>query len=417
MLLFLQTLFRLSIEASFLMLTLYLLRPLLKKAPPWITGMAWALCAVRLLCPFSVESALSLMPRADTVSGAISATASTGVPAVAPAPAEAAGRFLPTVLVAVWAFGAAAMCLYAAISYIRLYCRLRVSVCDGDNVFLCDRVRAPFVFGMFRPRIYLPSDIAETKKEHILQHEYAHLARGDQFWKPLGFFILSVYWFHPLVWVSYVLFCKDIELACDARVVRQMSLSDKKAYSETLLACSVSSRKIAACPLSFAETSVKTRIKSILCYRKPTVSVAVLSVVAVAAVAVCLMTAPKSEPPVEVQGEAVVLITEFTTEAPTEPVTETVTETVTEPTAENTTTVPTTEPTAKKKKSKTTTTTTEPATESRKQVGIPLEPPEIEPTVPYSTTRATAYETTTERHGPVYIMDYYNPYYAGGVLN
>lgn len=400
------------------MLAVYLLRPLLKKAPSWITGMAWALCAVRLLCPFSVESALSLMPRADTVSSAISANGAAGVSAENPNYAETAGEFLPTVLVAVWVIGAAAMCLYAAVSYIRLYCRLRVSVCDGDNVFLCDGARAPFIFGMFRPRIYLPSDIEEAQKEHILQHEYAHLARGDQFWKPLGFFVLSVYWFHPLVWVSYVLFCKDIELACDARVARQMTLAEKKAYSETLLACSVPSRKIAACPLSFAETSVKTRIKSVLRYQKPTVFVAVLSTVAVAAVAVCLMTAPKNEPPVVLQDEAVVPITELTTETPTEPVTEPVTQAVTEPTAENTTAALTAEPTTKKKKSKTTTTTAEPTTQRDKSVIYMIEPPEIEPIeVPYSSNSSllptVRREETTNVLGPI-VWDYANDPYAAG---
>lgn len=388
------------------MLAVYLLRPLLKKAPSWITGMAWALCAVRLLCPFSVESALSLMPRADTISSALPANGIAGVSADMPSFAEAAGNFLPTVLVAVWAIGAATMCLYAAISYIRLYLQLRVSVCDGGNVFLCDGLRSPFIFGVFRPRIYLPSDIEEAKKEHILRHECAHLARGDQFWKPLGFFVLSVYWFHPLVWVSYVLFCKDIELACDARVVCQMSLSDKKAYSETLLACSVPNRKIAACPLSFAEISVKTRIKSVLCYRKPTVFVAVLSIVAVAAVAVCLMTAPKNEPPAVLQDEAVVPVTEFIADAQTEPITEAVTEPIAEPTAENTTAVPTAEPTAKKKKSKATTTTTEPATERNKPVVFPIEPPEIEPIeVPYSSNSSllptVVREETTNVLGPI----------------
>lgn len=349
-----HTLLRLSFSASFLMLAVFALRLLLKRAPKWIAVCLWALVAVRLLCPFSLKSSLSLVPRAEAVtqtvvqSGAVQETVQPTARYAVPS-----DFFTVKFLFAVWAVGAAAMLLYAAVSFIRLALQLRVSVQDSEKVYLCDALKTPFIFGMFRPRVYLPSDIAEPQKSYILRHEFAHLSRGDQFWKPLGFVILSVYWFHPLVWVSYILLCRDIELACDERVARGLSLAEKKAYSETLLLCSTRTRHIAAYPLAFAEIGVKARVKSVLRYKKPLVSIVALSCVAVLAVGVCFLTEPKAE---SVSVEAEISENEKLPETVTEPVTETATEPTTEPITEPTTEEKTTAaPSTQKKTSKTTT--------------------------------------------------------------
>lgn len=349
-----HTLLRLSFSASFLMLAVFALRLLLKRAPKWIAVCLWALVAVRLLCPFSLESSLSLVPRAEAVTQTV-VQSGTVQETVQPTARYAVPSDFFTVkfLFAVWAVGAAAMLLYAAVSFIRLALQLRISVQDSEKVYLCDALKTPFIFGMFRPRVYLPSDIAEPQKSYILRHEFAHLSRGDQFWKPLGFVILSVYWFHPLVWVSYILLCRDIELACDVRVARGLSLAEKKAYSETLLLCSTRTRHIAAYPLAFAEVGVKARVKSVLRYKKPLVSIVALSCVAVLAVGVCFLTEPKAE---SVSLEAEISENEKLPETVTEPVTETVTETATEPTTEPTTEEKTTAaPSTQKKTSKITT--------------------------------------------------------------
>lgn len=378
-----HTLLRLSFSASFLMLAVFALRLLLKRAPKWIVVCLWALVAVRLVCPFSLESSLSLVPRAEAVTqtvvqpGAVQATVQPTA-----SPAALSDFFTDRLLFAVWAVGAAAMLLYAAVSFIRLALQLRVSVQDSEKVYLCDALKNPFIFGVFRPRVYLPSDIAEPQKSYILRHEFAHLSRGDQFWKPLGFVILSVYWFHPLVWVSYILLCRDIELACDERVARGLSLAEKKAYSETLLLCSTRTRHIAAYPLAFAEVGVKARVKSVLRCKKPLVSIVALSCVAVLAVGICFLTEPKAE---SVSVEAEISENEKLPEPVTEPITEVVTEPITEPTTEPATEEKTiAEPSTQKKTSKKATTEaqTEKTTESNKPRVMPIEPPEP-PTIVY----------------------------------
>ncbi|MGN0519691.1 MAG: M56 family metallopeptidase [Candidatus Fimenecus sp.] len=385
---FLQNLIHLSFTASFLMLAVFVLRPLLKRAPKWISCLLWALVALRLLCPFSLESAVSLVPRAEAVTQTVTQSAvGQGVAQTTAGIPVSSDALAVRIVFLVWAVGAASMLLYAAISYIRLYLRLRIHMHDSGNVYLCDGIQSPFIFGAFHPRIFLPSGVKEPQKSYVLRHEFAHLARGDQLWKPLGFLILSVYWFHPLVWMSYIFFCKDIELACDERVVRDMSPPEKKAYAETLLLCSISNRRPAACPLSFAEVGVKARVKSVLRYKKPLVSVVAISCIAVVAVAVCFMTETKSTPISVAVEETVsvevvsVPVTEPVTESVTEPMTEAETEPVTEEeiTAEETT----------KKTTKTTTTqetTTEETAESNKSIVLdPFEPE------PYTITQQSGY--------------------------
>lgn len=308
------TLLNQSIAASWLVWAILCLRFPLKKAPKALRCILWALVAIRLVCPFSLESALSLIPSAQTVPPDIvyvqNPTVYSGIPAVnnavnpylanslAPTVGDSANpmQLLTSAAAVIWAAGIAAMVLYAFISYARLRRKTAEAVPFQDGVFLCDRIGTPFILGVFRPRIFLPSSIDETDIPYVLAHEKAHLKRRDHLWKPLGFALLSVYWFNPVLWVAYILLCKDIELACDEKVVRDLGADCKKPYAEALIRCSVSQRTLAACPLAFGEGSVKGRIQTVLHYKKPAFWVLAVSVVAAVTLAVCFLTNPKGVP-------------------------------------------------------------------------------------------------------------------------
>lgn len=299
-----------SITAGWLVLAVVVLRLLLKKAPKRITCLLWALVAIRLVCPFSYESALSLIPSAETVSPEIlytrSPTIQTGIPALnsavnplilqsfTPAVGVSANplqiwTFLASVL---WLMGIAAMLLYTLISYIRLQRRVQTAVLLRENIWQSEYVTSPFVLGIICPRIYLPFGMSEEDMTHVIAHEQTHIRRRDHWWKPLGFFLLIVYWFNPLLWMAYVLLCRDIELACDERVIRDLGGEARADYSATLLKCSVSRSSIAACPLAFGEVGVKQRVKNVLNYKKPAFWVILVAVIAGLSVAVCFLTDP-----------------------------------------------------------------------------------------------------------------------------
>ena len=299
-------LLNISITANWIVLAVLLLRLLLKKAPKWISCLLWSIVALRLLIPVHAKSSLSLIPSAEVIPRDI-ATASTpaihsGIPAVNSAVnplllehADSAGSILQQVLsyaALVWLIGAAALLLYGAVSSLRLRRQVQASLCLQDNVYICDDVDSPFILGIFRPRIYAPSDLSREQLQHVLAHEKAHLKRKDHWWKPLGFLLLSIYWFNPVMWLAYILLSRDIEQACDEKVISSMSTAQKKGYSETLAACSLQRRMILACPVAFGEVSVKTRIKGILNYKKPAFRVILTSVAACAVAAVCFLTDP-----------------------------------------------------------------------------------------------------------------------------
>lgn len=304
-------LLNMSITASWLILAIVVLRVLLKKAPKAILCVLWALVGIRLVCPFSVESVLSLIPSSETVSPDIvyshAPVISSGVPAInhainpiisssfTPGPAESANPLQIWISAAsiVWIAGVAALLLYGVISYLRLRRRVNAAMPLRDTVWLCDEIKTPFILGIVNPRIYLLSDIDEQKIGYVVAHENAHLKRRDHWWKLLSFALLSVYWFNPLMWLAYILLCRDIELACDERVVKEMSIDYKKAYSNALLSCSVPRRMILACPLAFGEVGVKERIKTVLSYKKPAFWIIVAAIVACVVVAVCFLTNPK----------------------------------------------------------------------------------------------------------------------------
>lgn len=321
----------LAVAASWLIVVLLLLRPLLKKlAPKWVLCALWALVAVRLVCPVALQSDLSVYRLAgDAVqsSGQVTyfqdtgfcgdvryrpATLLPGVSAETPSstpdstvpdattaadaipqpqtPARSVDMNLPSIL---WAVGIYVMLMLALAGYLSLREDVAASIPLEGNVYLCDSIKSPFILGMFRPRIYLTSGMDEAARVCVLRHERAHLRRGDHLWKPLGFLLLAVYWYNPLVWAAYILFCRDMELACDERVIRDMAAEERAAYSQALLDCSRGRHWVAACPLAFGEVGVKTRVKAVLWYKKPAFWAVLAAVVVCAVVAVCFLTNPK----------------------------------------------------------------------------------------------------------------------------
>ena len=305
-------LLNLSISASWLVLVVLALRLVLKRAPKWVNVLLWGMVALRLMLPFSIESALSLIPSAETLSPEVvrfdpAPTITSGVTiidnAVNPSLSESFAAaplasvnplYVWTYLAGwVWLIGLAAMLLYALVSYLRLRRRVSASIPLRENIYVCDEVPSPFILGIVHPRIYLPSALDEAQRGSVLSHERAHLARRDHWWKPLGFALLAVYWFNPLLWLAYTLLCRDIELACDERVLRGMDAGQVKAYSSALLACSVPRRMIAACPLAFGEVGVGARVKNALRYKKPAFWVVAASVAVCIVVAVCFLTNPE----------------------------------------------------------------------------------------------------------------------------
>lgn len=305
------TLFNKSIPACFLILAVMLLRLLFKKAPKALFPVLWAFVGLRLALPFLPESRLSVIPSPETLSYetvryAAHPTVQTGIYAVNSAVNPTLGKvfetpaggsvsplyILTSVMGAIWVIGVIVMLFYAFFCYFHLKNRLKTAVLFRDNLYQSEAVTSPFVLGFIRPRIYLPFTLAEKDLDAVVAHEKAHIARGDVLWKLLGYLFLCVYWFNPLVWLAYILFCRDIEFACDERVIGQLAAEERAAYSEALLAASMPKARIAACPLAFGEGNVKERIKRVLSYKKPAFWVILIAVLACAALAVCFLTDP-----------------------------------------------------------------------------------------------------------------------------
>ena len=307
-------LLNLSISASWLVLAVLVLRLISKRSPKWVNVLLWGIVALRLVLPFSIESALSLIPSAETVSPAAvqfapAPTITSGVSVIDNAVNSSLSEHFAAVPTAsvnplyvwteiagwVWLIGLGAMLLYALASYLRLRRRVSVSLPIQDNIYLCDAISSPFILGVVKPRIYLPSGLDEVQRQNVLAHEQAHLARRDHWWKPLGFALLAVYWFNPVLWLAYTLLCRDIELACDERVIRTMDESAVKTYSTVLLACSMPRKAVITCPLAFGEVGVKERVKNALHYKKPAFWVVAASVAVCVIVAVCFLTNPPTD--------------------------------------------------------------------------------------------------------------------------
>ena len=302
-----------SISASWLVLAVVLLRLILKKAPKWISVLLWGFVAIRLICPFSIESVLSLIPSAETVSPEImmdwTPEISTGIGSVdtvinpiitqtfAPNPATSANPLQILIPVAgiLWLTGIVAMLLYTAVSYFLLRRRVATAVLFRNNIYQSENVDSPFVLGIIKPKIYLPFQMDGKNLEHVIAHEESHIRRKDHWWKPFGFVLLALHWFNPLMWLGYILLCRDIELACDEKVIKEMDNENRADYTQALVACSVNRRRIAACPLAFGEVGVKERVKSVMNYKKPAFWIIIAAIVTCIAVAVCFLTNPKEE--------------------------------------------------------------------------------------------------------------------------
>lgn len=315
-----------SLTAGVVAVAVMLLRLLLKKAPKWITVLLWGLVAVRLLVPVSIESPVSVVPDLPTVGTVSSSDAA--APSVTPSeneqnastpngetaapspstPSESEGilseetnaatgdskaAITPTqAATVIWLVGAAGMAVYAVISYALLYRRVRTATRLEAHVYQSEAVASPFLLGVFCPRIYVPYGMTEQELSAVLAHERAHIKRGDHIVKPLGFLLLSVYWFQPLLWIAYILLCRDIELACDERVVKTLSADERRVYSAALLSSAVGRSRVAACPLAFGEVAVASRIKSVMHYKKPAFWIVIVAGVLGVAAAVCLLTDP-----------------------------------------------------------------------------------------------------------------------------
>ena len=304
-----------SISAGWLILAVMLLRLLLKKAPKWISVVLWGLVGLRLVFPFSLQSVLSLIPSAEVVSPSIGYAQHPEINSGVSVIDNAVNPTLGTSLAAtpmnsvnpmqiilylggiIWTVGIAILLLYGLISYLRLRRKVAEAIPYEKNTWLCDQVKTPFILGVFRPRIYLPSGLNEEETAYVLAHEHAHLKRKDHLWKPLGFLLLTVYWFNPLVWVAYILLCRDIEAACDEKVISDMAMTEKKAYANALVSCSLQRRLILACPLAFGEVGVKERVKGVLNYKKPAFWIIVAALIACVVIAVCFLTNPKDDGP------------------------------------------------------------------------------------------------------------------------
>lgn len=302
----------LSISASWLILAVLVFRLVLRKAPKWIHVLLWGMVAFRLICPFSFESNISLVPSTETIplniERNIRPTIDSGIDVIndavnpvisrnfAPQPATVANPLQIWISLAavLWIVGMAVMLLYTTISYLRLRYRVATAILYRENIYQSEYVQSPFVLGIIRPCIYLPFHLECGELEHVLAHEKAHIQRKDHWWKPLGFLLLTVHWFNPLMWLAYILLCRDIELACDEKVIEKLSNEQRADYTQALVNCSVNRRQVAACPLAFGEAGVKKRVKSIMNYKKPAFWIILVSVIVCAIVGVCFLTNPSN---------------------------------------------------------------------------------------------------------------------------
>ena len=301
-----------SITASWLILVVIGLRLVLKKAPKWVNVALWGIVALRLLMPFSIESSLSLVPSVETVSDQMLQAE----PAYSHGDAQLdiitnpnygsvvtvdlddsmdSFQWSMVKMSLVWYAGIAVMSAYTLLSFLILRRRLHTAVFLRDNLYQCETVSSPFVLGILKPKIYLPYGMDDQNLSHVIAHEQAHIRRKDHWWKPLGFLLLTVYWFNPLMWAAYCLLCRDIELACDEKVIAELGNEQRADYTQALVACAVNRRMIAACPLAFGEVGVKDRVKSIMNYRKPTFWIIVSTFAACVTIAVCFLTDPVKE--------------------------------------------------------------------------------------------------------------------------
>ncbi len=330
-------LLNMSITAGWLILAVLCIRLIFRKMPKWISCLLWGIVAIRLLCPFSVESRFSILPSTEPIksSTVVEGEVQNYIPSIdshltiventinpiltetfAYDESESTAPLQVVTHTAgfVWLCGMILLIIFAIVSIIRLHKLVSEAVCVKDNIYICDAVKSPFILGVVRPRVYLSSALSEKEINYIIAHEYAHLKRKDHLWKALGYLSLCIYWFNPLCWVAYALLCKDIELACDEKVAKDMTLQEKKEYSKVLLSCARQRRLIMVCPLAFGEVGVKERVKSVLNYKKPTLWIIIAVAAVLVIVAICFLTNPTEKYQIEdtIPDEGSDLLTEQT---------------------------------------------------------------------------------------------------------
>lgn len=260
-----------SVVAACLIAVVIILRFPLKKGPKWFMGAPWSVVALRLILPFQIESRIGILPNFH------------GIITV----------FIYERFQWIWLAGVAIVLIYMGHSYysIKKQTEASVQVTElGDNVYKCDEIDTPFILGIFNPKIYLPSGLENETITNVLAHERAHIRRGDHIKKQIGFLLLAIHWFNPLVWISYALFCKDLELSCDEKVISRMSLDEKKSYATSLLRCSTNQRYVFAYQLAFGGIGVGTRVNQIFNYKKASGWLIMLLTIITLALSTCFFT-------------------------------------------------------------------------------------------------------------------------------
>lgn len=319
-------LLNMSISASYVIIAVMIARWILRKAPKRIRCFLWLLVSIRLVCPVTIESVFSLIPTRDAIEVQIvydqNPQIHTGITIVDRPVNQYMKEYMtpkevtsvnPLQIVAmfaaiIWGIGMLGMLGFLLVSWVRLKNQVRTAIpkeVAGVKIYQSENIATPFLFGLIKPGIYIPFSVAEQDLTYVVLHEQAHYRRRDYLIKPIAYLLLTVYWFNPLLWVAYVLLCRDIELACDELVIRECEKQQndnegqkeafRKLYSQALLSCAVSRKMISACPVAFGEIGVKARVKNVLNYKKPTFWVLVVMVVLCITIPLCFMTQKKEE--------------------------------------------------------------------------------------------------------------------------
>ena len=310
-------LLNMSVTAGWLILAVICIRLIFRKLPKWVNCLLWGVVAIRLICPFSIESQFSVLPSTEpiqtsmvvegevqyipSIDSHLTIVENTINPSLTEAFAyDESESVAPLQVVThaagfVWACGMIILIICAIGSTVRLHRLVSEAVCIKDNIYICDAVKSPFILGVVRPRVYISSALSEKEMNFIISHEAAHLKRKDHLWKALGYLLLCIYWFNPLCWVAYALLCKDIELACDEKVAKDMTLNEKKEYSKVLLSCARQRSLIIVFPLAFGEVGIKERVKSVLHYKKPALWIIIAAAAVIVIMTICFLTNPAKE--------------------------------------------------------------------------------------------------------------------------
>lgn len=310
-----------GISAGYVILAVIVLRLLFRKSPRWVMGILWALVAIRLICPIVVESPFSVVPKGplfDKETSNLKSEQEVQQINNLPDQNQTAGKQVAEIkehtakqdetkdfwtdkrktdskkmLSTIWLLGMLVLTGYGIFGSLRVEYQLRFAVPVEQQIWECDTIHTSFLWGLFHPRIYLPSGMNEETKRYVIRHERAHQKRGDHWWKVIGYVLLVIYWFQPLMWIAYWIFARDIEYACDEHVIGNLSFAERKEYAQALLLCGSGRSRRLAGPLAFGGLGVKPRIKNVLSYQKPGRGKIAISLLVCVVVSVCFLTNPK----------------------------------------------------------------------------------------------------------------------------